>query len=139
MMRSLPADFDPAIVTAIDGRLDAIVASGVAIPLAVESGSRAWGFPSPDSLPPMHFPTLVDEGGADAGLQAHIAALLRSKAATRELGETPPAGDLLDFADAEIAAALAATLPAAGPDAAARNAADTTLRVVLNRWAPASG
>lgn len=48
-MRALPASFDPAIVAAIDGRLDAIRAAGVRLPLVIESGSRAWGFPSPDS------------------------------------------------------------------------------------------
>jgi hypothetical protein len=48
-MRSLPADFAEAPVRAIDTRLASIRANeGVAIPLAVESGSRAWGFPSPD-------------------------------------------------------------------------------------------
>ncbi len=38
------------MVAAIDARLEAIRREqGVAIPLAIESGSRAWGFPSPDS------------------------------------------------------------------------------------------
>jgi uncharacterized protein len=41
---------DPAIVEKIHQRLDDVRrAERVAIPLAVESGSRAWGFPSPDS------------------------------------------------------------------------------------------
>ncbi|GLK57435.1 hypothetical protein GCM10008170_34550 [Methylopila capsulata] len=41
---------DDAIVRMIDSRLDDVRRSeGVAIPLAIESGSRAWGFPSPDS------------------------------------------------------------------------------------------
>lgn len=41
---------DPATVAAIDLRLDCIAREhGVTIPLAIESGSRAWGFPSPDS------------------------------------------------------------------------------------------
>lgn len=41
---------DAAAVARIDLALDAIMREhGVAIPLAVESGSRAWGFPSPDS------------------------------------------------------------------------------------------
>ncbi len=49
-MRSIPTDFDPAAVSAIDHRLRAIQHHhAVCIPLAVESGSRAWGFPSPDS------------------------------------------------------------------------------------------
>lgn len=49
-MRTIPASFDPEVVAAIDARLDSIeMAEGVAIGLAVESGSRAWGFASPDS------------------------------------------------------------------------------------------
>jgi predicted nucleotidyltransferase len=41
---------DPAIVAEIDSRLvDIEQQNDVSIPLAVESGSRAWGFPSPDS------------------------------------------------------------------------------------------
>jgi predicted nucleotidyltransferase len=41
---------DPAILSTIQDRLDRIIAEhDVVIPLAVESGSRAWGFPSPDS------------------------------------------------------------------------------------------
>lgn len=41
---------DPAIVETIQQRLDDVRrAERVVIPLAVESGSRAWGFPSPDS------------------------------------------------------------------------------------------
>ncbi|MET0307151.1 MAG: nucleotidyltransferase domain-containing protein [Sphingomonas sp.] len=42
--------FDPRVVAEIDARLDEVCARHrVAIPLAIESGSRAWGFPSPDS------------------------------------------------------------------------------------------
>lgn len=38
------------VVAAIDADLDEVArAEGVAVPWAVESGSRAWGFPSPDS------------------------------------------------------------------------------------------
>lgn len=49
-MRSIPDDFDSGEVAAIDGRLNAILRDEhVAIPLAIESGSRAWGFASPDS------------------------------------------------------------------------------------------
>ncbi len=49
-MRQLSPDFDQQIVSEIDARLNGICAEhNVTIPLAIESGSRAWGFPSPDS------------------------------------------------------------------------------------------
>ncbi len=50
LLRAIPSDFDPAVVTAIDGRLRQIETDhDVTIVWAIESGSRAWGFPSPDS------------------------------------------------------------------------------------------
>jgi predicted nucleotidyltransferase len=49
-MRAIPGSMDATTVAAIDRRLDGIeAAEGVTIPWAIESGSRAWGFPSPDS------------------------------------------------------------------------------------------
>ncbi|WP_251151159.1 nucleotidyltransferase domain-containing protein [Cellulosimicrobium sp. Marseille-Q4280] len=49
-MRAVPDSLDPEVVRRVDARLDAVVRDErVAIPLAVESGSQAWGFPSPDS------------------------------------------------------------------------------------------
>ncbi len=49
-MRAVPEDLDPAVVAEIDGRLARLQSDlGVTIPWAIESGSRAWGFPSPDS------------------------------------------------------------------------------------------
>ncbi len=48
--RSIDPAMDGEIVGAIDARLDAVQREhNVCIPLAIESGSRAWGFPSPDS------------------------------------------------------------------------------------------
>jgi uncharacterized protein len=50
LVRALGPGFDPAVVATIDARLSAIVEREcVDLLLAVESGSRAWGFPSPDS------------------------------------------------------------------------------------------
>lgn len=49
-LRSIPAEMDAAKVQMIEALLDrAVTEHGVHIPLAIESGSRAWGFPSPDS------------------------------------------------------------------------------------------
>lgn len=49
-MRTLPASFDAPTVDAVDELLDQVVrVEGVRVLAAVESGSRAWGFPSPDS------------------------------------------------------------------------------------------
>ncbi len=48
--RAVAPGMDPEVVAQVDARLAAVVAEhAVAVPLAVESGSRAWGFPSPDS------------------------------------------------------------------------------------------
>lgn len=49
-LRALGPDFDSAMVAGIDARLVLVAEKErVAILLAVESGRRAWGFPSPDS------------------------------------------------------------------------------------------
>jgi predicted nucleotidyltransferase len=49
-LRNLDTSFDPATVAAIEARLKAVATTYQAtVLLAVESGSRAWGFPSPDS------------------------------------------------------------------------------------------
>ncbi|WP_337000610.1 MULTISPECIES: nucleotidyltransferase domain-containing protein [unclassified Microbacterium] len=49
-MRAIPSSLDPQVVSEIDRRLAAVSTDqGVRIPWAIESGSRAWGFPSPDS------------------------------------------------------------------------------------------
>lgn len=49
-LRSVPHDFDRRCLAEVDGRLTEIVRTQqVGVGLAIESGSRAWGFPSPDS------------------------------------------------------------------------------------------
>ena len=49
-LRSIPPEMDGEKVALIDALLDQIAAEhDVFLPLAIESGSRAWGFSSPDS------------------------------------------------------------------------------------------
>src|SRR6186713_193776 len=49
-LRAIPASMDPTVVGSIDDELDRIEREErVSVRLAIESGSRAWGFPSPDS------------------------------------------------------------------------------------------
>ncbi len=49
-MRRLSEGMDAAVVAEIDRRLEGVAEEhGVRVPWAIESGSRAWGFPSPDS------------------------------------------------------------------------------------------
>lgn len=49
-LRAIASGMAPNVVAEIDARLATIEEQhAVAIPLAIESGSRAWGFPSPDS------------------------------------------------------------------------------------------
>jgi predicted nucleotidyltransferase len=49
-LRSIPSEMDNEKVALIDARLDRVVDEyRVFLPLAIESGSRAWGFSSPDS------------------------------------------------------------------------------------------
>lgn len=49
-MRAIPSSLDPAVVAEIDRRLLSVGDEhDVRIAWAIESGSRAWGFPSPDS------------------------------------------------------------------------------------------
>ena len=46
-LRAIPPDLSLAAVAAVYATLDGIVREhGVHVPLAIESGSRAWGFPS---------------------------------------------------------------------------------------------
>jgi uncharacterized protein len=49
-LRSIPPEMNDGKVALIDAMLDRIVEDHrVFLPLAIESGSRAWGFSSPDS------------------------------------------------------------------------------------------
>jgi predicted nucleotidyltransferase len=49
-VRAVPDSLEPSVVAQVDDRLDGVERDhGVRIAWAVESGSRAWGFPSPDS------------------------------------------------------------------------------------------
>jgi len=82
-LRAIPANFSPEAVERIDALLDTIrVGHGVAIPLAIESGSRAWGFPSPDSDYDCRFVFV-------RSVEQHLDPWL-----ARDVIETPPDGDM---------------------------------------------
>ena len=135
-MRTLAPDFDPAVVAAIDARLDAVRREHHStVLLAIESGSRAWGFPSPDSdydcrfiyvrrredylalFPPrdvIEFPLdgTLDVHGWDLGKALRL--LLKGNAVVIEWLTSPYvyAGDA-KFRDEALALAKAAARPAA--------------------------
>ncbi|MGY1943518.1 nucleotidyltransferase domain-containing protein [Nocardia asiatica] len=93
-LRAIPASMDPAVVGAIDDELDRIEREHrVSIRLAIESGSRAWGFPSPDSDYDCRFVYV-------APLETYL-----SPWRTRDVVETPLT-DLLDVSGWDLAKAL---------------------------------
>ncbi|MEV0060071.1 nucleotidyltransferase domain-containing protein [Nocardia sp. NPDC050718] len=93
-LRTVPASMDPAVVAAVDAELDRVAAEhGVTIRLAIESGSRAWGFPSPDSDYDCRFVYV-------ASLETYL-----SPWSTRDVIETPLVG-LLDVNGWDLAKAL---------------------------------
>ncbi|MFD9546498.1 DNA polymerase beta superfamily protein [Nocardia salmonicida] len=93
-LRTVPESMDPAVVAAVDTALDRVAAEHkVSIRLAIESGSRAWGFPSPDSDYDCRFVYV-------AGLDTYL-----SPWRTRDVIETPLIG-LLDVNGWDLAKAL---------------------------------
>lgn len=93
-LRTIPDSMDPAAVAAVDAELDRVAAEhGVALRLAIESGSRAWGFPSPDSDYDCRFVYV-------ASLETYL-----SPWRTRDVIETPLVG-LLDVNGWDLAKAL---------------------------------
>ncbi|MGY0500782.1 nucleotidyltransferase domain-containing protein [Nocardia sp. FBN12] len=93
-LRTVPDSMDPAVVAAVDAELDRVAAEHtVSIRLAIESGSRAWGFPSPDSDYDCRFVYV-------AGLATYL-----SPWRTRDVIETPLIG-LLDVNGWDLAKAL---------------------------------
>ncbi|MBF6466669.1 nucleotidyltransferase domain-containing protein [Nocardia beijingensis] len=93
-LRAIPASMDPTVVGAIDGELDRVEREHrVSIRLAIESGSRAWGFPSPDSDYDCRFVYV-------AALETYL-----SPWRTRDVVETPLT-DLLDVNGWDLAKAL---------------------------------
>ncbi|MFG1795599.1 DNA polymerase beta superfamily protein [Nocardia sp. NPDC049149] len=93
-LRAIPASMDPTVVGSIDDELDRIEREErVSVRLAIESGSRAWGFPSPDSDYDCRFVYV-------ASLDTYL-----SPWRTRDVIETPLTG-LLDVNGWDLAKAL---------------------------------
>lgn len=83
MIRTIDPGMDEAIVARVEARLSDIRRDHqVSVPLAIESGSRAWGFPSPDSDYDCRFIFLRP--------QAHYLSLWQR----RDVIETPMDGEL---------------------------------------------
>ncbi|WP_278263785.1 nucleotidyltransferase domain-containing protein [Nocardia sp. AG03] len=94
LLREVPDSMDPTVVAAVDAELDRVAAEHrVTLRLAIESGSRAWGFPSPDSDYDCRFVYV-------AGLDTYL-----SPWRTRDVIETPLVG-LLDVNGWDLAKAL---------------------------------
>ncbi|WP_156094577.1 nucleotidyltransferase domain-containing protein [Nocardia lijiangensis] len=93
-LRAVPETMDPTVVGSIDAELDRIECEHrVSVRLAIESGSRAWGFPSPDSDYDCRFVYV-------AALDTYL-----SPWRTRDVIETPLVG-LLDVNGWELGKAL---------------------------------
>ncbi|WP_431958110.1 nucleotidyltransferase domain-containing protein [Nocardia lijiangensis] len=93
-LRAVPESMDPMVVGSIDAELDRIESEHrVSVRLAIESGSRAWGFPSPDSDYDCRFVYV-------AALDTYL-----SPWRTRDVIETPLVG-LLDVNGWELGKAL---------------------------------
>ncbi|MFI5779223.1 DNA polymerase beta superfamily protein [Nocardia sp. NPDC051570] len=93
-LRAIPDSMDPTTVGSIDTELDRVSREHrVRIRLAIESGSRAWGFPSPDSDYDCRFVYV-------ASLDTYL-----SPWRTRDVIETPLTG-LLDVNGWDLAKAL---------------------------------
>ncbi|MEU7766663.1 nucleotidyltransferase domain-containing protein [Nocardia sp. NPDC049190] len=93
-LRAIPDSMAPTVVEKIDAELGRIEhRHGVSIGLAIESGSRAWGFPSPDSDYDCRFVYI-------AGLHTYL-----SPWRTRDVIETPLTG-LLDVNGWDLAKAM---------------------------------
>lgn len=93
-LRAIPASMDPTVVGSIDDELDRVAREHrVSVRLAIESGSRAWGFPSPDSDYDCRFVYV-------ASLDTYL-----SPWRTRDVIETPLTG-LLDVNGWDLAKAL---------------------------------
>lgn len=93
-LRAVPDSMDPLVVETIDEELARIERDhGVTMLLAIESGSRAWGFPSPDSDYDCRFVYLSPLGTYLSPWRA------------RDVIETPLAG-LLDVNGWDLAKAL---------------------------------
>jgi len=126
-LRHIPPEMDSKKIALIDATLDRVVDEHrVFLPFAIESGSRAWGFASPDSdydcrfifvrrvaarLTPwslrdvIELPledTLMAECDPLPELREEVLDLMERKAATRELGTGPLSPVVARFIDSEF-------------------------------------
>ncbi len=90
------------------------------------------------TIPPMHFPTLMEECAPSADVRDIVAELLVRKAATRELGASPLPRPIADFIDSEFLQAQETVIKSRVLlPAAAQQEAEAFFKRTVLRFAPA--
>lgn len=157
-MRAVPAELDPSVVARVDERFEGVRGEhDVRILWEIESGSRAWGFLSPDSdydcrfiyvRPVGDYLSLwprrdVIETPLDSVLDVNgwdldkTVALIARKAVTRELGGGEPPVVLTRFVDEELRRGERfETAPPVRAVAEVRTITDDYFRAALRRFGP---
>ncbi|WP_284734391.1 nucleotidyltransferase domain-containing protein [Sphingosinicella terrae] len=123
-----------------DGR--AVAAKKIFYALRPAAALRWLRLHPQETLPPMHFPTLIEESDVPADVSGIVAEMIRRKAETRELGSAPLPRPVSEFVDREFDTARASFEKKLAPPAReARREAESLFRkwVALAETSPGDG